>query len=104
MTDECGDSARWTIDSAGTGNYHIGELPDARMRPTRDAAANSPHRCRQVTEDDFDRFDIIIAMDRSNEQNLRRLAQLSRPSAKSLPMSEFFDGIASPMIICRPLL
>lgn len=96
VTDECGDSARWTIDSAGTGNYHIGELPDARMRAhARRRGLELTHRCRQVTEDDFDRFDIIIAMDSSNEQNLRRLAPTVEAERKIVAMSEFFDGIAS---------
>jgi protein-tyrosine phosphatase len=63
------------VDSAGTGDYHLGELADPRMR----AAAASrgyrlTHRARQVEPEDFDRFDLILAMDGSNLRDLRRLA------------------------------
>lgn len=62
------------IDSAGTAAYHIGEPPDRR---TREAAARrgydlSDLRARMVEPEDFERFDLILAMDR---QNLRTLEQ-----------------------------
>ncbi|MDE5568122.1 MAG: hypothetical protein K2J12_06740, partial [Muribaculaceae bacterium] len=45
-----GDSSRFEIDSAGTGNYHIGDLPDRRMRVhAQRRGYNLTHRCRQVT-------------------------------------------------------
>ena len=96
VVDEAGTSARWTIDSAGTGNYHIGELPDSRMRAhARRRGLELTHRCRQVTEADFDRFDLIIPMDASNERNLHRLAPTPEDEKKIVPMSEFFDGVAT---------
>lgn len=56
------------IDSAGTGDWHVGEPPDARSQ--RHAAQRgydlSMLRARQVSEDDFHRFDFILAMDRAN--------------------------------------
>lgn len=91
-----GASSRWTVDSAGTGDYHIGDLPDSRMRAhARRRGLELTHRCRQVTEDDFDRFDLIIAMDASNERNLRRLAPTVEAEAKVMQMSAFFGGVAS---------
>ena len=61
IVDSHDDSARFVIDSAGTGNYHIGYLPDHRMRlHARRRGYELTHRCRQVTESDFDRFDLII--------------------------------------------
>ena len=56
------------VDSAGTAGYHIGEPPDAR---TRQAASRrgydmSPLRARIVEPQDFERFDLILAMDREN--------------------------------------
>ena len=63
------------VDSAGTGDWHVGEPPDARTR--RAAAARgydlSALRARQVTVADFARFDHILAMDRANLAELRRL-------------------------------
>ena len=63
------------IDSAGTYGGHSGERSDARMR--RAAAARGidiTHRARQVREEDFERFDMVIAMDDNNYENLFRLA------------------------------
>ncbi len=61
------------VDSAGTGNYHIGESPDSRAAA---AAQNrgydlSSKQARQVTAEDFIAFDHIIAMDNSNLDILR---------------------------------
>jgi len=58
-------------DSAGTSNYHIGELPDARMRQTaqrRGIVLSS--RARQFQKADFEAFDLILAMDRQNYYNI----------------------------------
>ncbi|HEX5462557.1 MAG TPA: low molecular weight protein-tyrosine-phosphatase [Steroidobacteraceae bacterium] len=64
------------IDSAGTAGYHVGELPDRR---TRQAAARrgydmSALRARVVEPDDFEHFDLILAMDRENLLALERSA------------------------------
>lgn len=80
----------WTIDSAGTGGYHVGDLPDSRMRSAaRRRGLDLVHRCRQVREPDFDDFDIIIGMDANNMANLRRMAPTSEAVAKLKPMSDF---------------
>lgn len=87
-----GDASRWFIDSAGTGDYHIGDLPDHRMRAhAQRRGLNLTHHCRQVRESDFDNFDIIIAMDASNERNLRRLAPTPEAEDKIMQMSCWFD-------------
>lgn len=66
---------RVTIDSAGTGGWHVGELPDPR---SRDAAARRgielDHRGRQFRRDDFQRFELILAMDSANLRALRTMA------------------------------
>ncbi len=93
----------WTVDSAGTGNYHIGDLPDPRMRAhARRRGLELPHRCRQVREADFDRFDLIIGMDDSNIARLRALAPTPEDELKVLPMAlllsdkRHFDHIPDP--------
>jgi low molecular weight protein-tyrosine phosphatase len=74
---DAGLTARISIDSAGTGAYHVGELPDEHTRAAaRRRGLDLTHRARQFTAPDFDRFDLIVAMD---GQNLRRLEQLARP-------------------------
>ena len=76
LVDETGLAGKIVLDSAGTGNWHIGELPDSRARA---AAARRgyqlTHRARQFTAADFDRFDLVLAMDRDNLAHLERLAR-----------------------------
>lgn len=87
-----GAADRYDIDSAGTGNYHIGDLPDNRMRiHARRRGYELTHRCRQVRESDFDDFDIIVAMDASNERNLRRIAPTPEAEDKIIMMADFAD-------------
>jgi len=63
------------IDSAGTGNWHLGAPPDSRMQhAAREAGYDLAHlRARQVTRQDFERFDVIYAMDRQNLRDLEAL-------------------------------
>ena len=64
------------VDSAGTHGYHVGEAPDSRTQ--RAALARgynlSQLRARKVARQDLDYFDLILAMDKSNLDNLKRLA------------------------------
>lgn len=86
------DKSNWVIDSAGTAGYHIGQLPDNRMRiHARRRGYELTHRCRQVRENDFNDFDIIIPMDASNESNLRRISPTTDTDAKIIPMAQFVD-------------
>jgi protein-tyrosine phosphatase len=73
------------IDSAGTADYHIGAPPDLRSRRAamRRGIDISGLRARQVTEDDFVRFDLILAMDRENLRELEAMKPVnSRASLK----------------------
>jgi protein-tyrosine phosphatase len=61
-------------DSAGTSDYHIGELPDERtLRCAQKNGLKINHRGRQVNRTDFRDFDYIIAMDDNNLRNLNTL-------------------------------
>ena len=64
------------VDSAGTGAYHIGNPPDPRGLAAAAARGydNTGQRARQVRAQDFDDFDLIVAMDRANLTDLRRQA------------------------------
>ena len=61
------------VDSAGTANYHPGSKPDARSIAHAKAHGYSISkiRARQVLDEDFDRFDLIMAMDEANLEELR---------------------------------
>lgn len=63
------------IDSAGTAAYHVGQSPDDRMtRVAADAGLELRGSARQVAPEDFRRYDLILAMDRDNLTDLRRIA------------------------------
>ena len=68
---------KFKVDSAGTGNYHIGKLPDHRSIATAKAKGLdiTTQRCRQFEISDFDNFDIIYVMDQSNYENVVKLAR-----------------------------
>jgi protein-tyrosine phosphatase len=75
LVTEAGLSARFMIDSAGTGAWHVGERADRRMREAASSRGiDLTSVARQVTPDDFDRFDHILAMDTDNLRALKRMA------------------------------
>jgi protein-tyrosine phosphatase len=91
LVGEAGLEREIELDSAGTGSWHVGSAPDAR------ATAAAAQRgialygaARRVRDEDFDEFDLILAMDSSNVDDLRALAgdELSR-RAKVRLLREF---------------
>ena len=66
----------WQIDSAGTSGWHIGELPDSRSISTAKAHGIdiSDQRSRQLKTADLQEYDLILAMDTSNYNDILRLA------------------------------
>lgn len=65
------------VDSAGTGDWHVGHPPDRRAQEVASRLGRidiSGLRARQVDRDDFHHFDHIVVMDRSNLQNIQTLA------------------------------
>jgi len=79
------------IDSAGTAGYHIGELPDARMRSHAARRGYSlTHRARQFDPDkDFERFDMILAMDNANMRDLRSMDKKKQYGHKLTMMTDY---------------
>ena len=77
------------IDSAGTADYHIGAPPDPRSQRAalRRAIDIGGLRARQVSADDFARFDLILAMDRENLEELQTL----RPHTARAAVKLFLD-------------
>ncbi|GGZ29463.1 protein-tyrosine-phosphatase [Echinicola pacifica] len=67
---------KFSSDSCGTSDYHIGELPDERSITTAQKHSISiNHRGRQLNHADIRDFDYIIAMDHSNVKNIRKLME-----------------------------
>jgi protein-tyrosine phosphatase len=88
---------RVIVDSAGTGDWHIGEAPDERAQR---AAKNrgydlSTFRGRQIAADDFERFDLIIAMDDKNVAALRQICPPAQHDKIRLLMEFATDASAS---------
>lgn len=83
---------RVVLDSAGTGAYHVGELPDPRTREAaRRRGYTLDHRAWQFTAKDFARFDLVLAMD---AQNLRHLHLLAGGHDGSVRLFRSFDPTA----------
>ncbi|MCE1236473.1 MAG: low molecular weight phosphotyrosine protein phosphatase [Hyphomicrobiales bacterium] len=82
-----------TIDSAGTGAWHVGEPPDARARATarRHGVSIDELRARQVAPADFRRFEAIVAMDAQNFADLERLAPKDA-TARLFLLLDFVEG------------
>ena len=80
------------IDSAGTHDYHVGEPPDARAiaAAARRGIDLRGLRARQVQDDDFAAFDLIVAMDRNN-----RAALVERSPAEFHPRIRSFMEFAA---------
>jgi protein-tyrosine phosphatase len=89
VLEERGLGRRVTVESAGTGGWHAGDPMDTRaLRTLSDHGYDgSAHRARQFTRDWFDRYDLVLAMDRDNAANLRRLA----PAGVEVRLFRSFD-------------
>jgi protein-tyrosine phosphatase len=87
---DAGLSEHVSLDSAGTGSWHVGHPPDDRAREAaRARGIDVDGTARQVLPDDFDRFDLILAMDRSNLADLTRMAPDDQARAKLRLLREF---------------
>lgn len=85
----------WYIDSAGTSGWHEGERPDTRSIITAKGRGLNIdlQRSRPFLAEDFERFDVIFAMDSSNYTNITRLAPDEASKAKvRLIMNEAYPG------------
>ncbi len=82
----------FVVDSAGIGDWHIGELPDKRMRTHGSKRGyNINHHARQFKIDDFNTFDYIVVMDEENYRIITGMAQSKSDVSKVIRMSNYFD-------------
>jgi len=83
LIEQAGLSKRITIDSAGTGAYHVGERADPRSRSeAMRRGVELTSRARQFLVEDFDKFDYVLAMDRANHRDLEEMAMGPQHLAK----------------------
>ena len=90
LVTERGLEDEFLIDSAGIGSWHVGQLPDYRMRQCGQRHGyNFDHRARQFSSKDFDRFDFIAVMDQENYHDVARQANSQADLAKIIRMSDY---------------
>ena len=95
LIEQRGVSDRFFLDSAGTHAYHVGEMADSRSRQAALARGiDMDHqRARQVTVDDLDHFDMLLAMDEQNYNGLLRLAATDVQRQRIRMMMEFAPAL-----------
>lgn len=83
----------WTVDSAGTGSWHVGDLPDPRSVSTarKNGINITDQRARQFRASDFDEFDLILTMDRHNYRDVLRFATKETQQAKVQMIMDFIN-------------
>ncbi|HEX4658315.1 MAG TPA: low molecular weight protein-tyrosine-phosphatase [Streptosporangiaceae bacterium] len=92
--ERAGLSGRVEVDSAGTGDWHLGEPMDSRARAelSRRGYDGAGHRARQFEASWFERYDLVLAMDGSNLARLRRMAP-DREAAQRTALFLSFDPV-----------
>lgn len=86
---------KFVVDSAGTGNYHIGKQPDKRsiLTAQKNKLDISQQKARQFSSKDFDNFDYIFAMDNSNYKDIIALANDNHQTQKvDLILNQLFPN------------
>jgi len=96
----------WTVDSCGTSGFHNGELPDSRSVEVaqRHGINILTQKSRKLVASDLDDFDLLIAMDSSNFQNIKKMASpehyskiklllnYSHPGSNKAVPDPFYEG------------
>ena len=96
--DQAGLSRAVTVDSAGTGDWHVGSRMDRRARAelARRGYDGAPHRARQVEPSWLEQRDLVLAMDRHNLADLRRMAGEDPAERARIRLLRSFDPRSGP--------
>jgi protein-tyrosine phosphatase len=90
------------VDSSGTGHWHVGDPADERtVAALRRAGYGCAHRARRFERSWFDRYDLIVALDRGHRRDLLRIAASDEDRAKVRLLREF-DPEASDLDVPDP--
>jgi protein-tyrosine phosphatase len=102
IVEKKGAASEFFIDSAGTSAWHAGEKADPRMRKhAKKRGIELTSISRKFVEEDFDKFDYIIAMDRENMEEMKRMARNKTDLDKLYFMTDFskkykYDHVPDP--------
>ena len=103
LVEQRGLQSRYTVASAGTGNWHVGDPADSRMIVTAQRhGIELQGRAHQVSRQDFDLFDLILAMDRTNQAQLLRMARDDTERAGIHLLREFDPQAGSDLDVPDP--
>lgn len=103
IVQRAGRADAYHIDSAGIGNWHVGQLPDSRMR--KHGAARGyrfDSRAQQFTPADFERFDYILVMDHDNFRAVTAKAPTATDAAKVKMLTDYLQHHAETDIVPDP--
>jgi protein-tyrosine phosphatase len=90
LVEEAGLAQQVVVESAGTGDWHVGNAADERARTAAQRRGyRLDGRARQFVPADFARCDYVVAMDASNRRNLEQLAPSPQARAKVRLLREF---------------
>lgn len=84
----------WIVDSCGTGSWHIGELPDKRSIEVakKNGIDITDQRARQLSQKDFEIYDVILTMDTSNYNDVIRHAKAHHKDKIQMIMNYQYPG------------
>lgn len=103
LVEQKGLSDIFFIDSAGTGGWHQGELPDSRMRAHgAKRGYDFCSRARKFNTNDFGRFDYIVVMDDQNYKDVTALAPTEKDKQKVRKMTDFLQRFTRHQYIPDP--
>ena len=103
LAEKKGIEDNYEVDSAGTIAYHAGERPDPRMREVAaDRGLVYSGRARQFIRDDFDQFDLVIAMDKENKRSLLSWVVSTEQEDKIRLMREFDPELGANLDVPDP--
>lgn len=103
LTDKAGVAEEFLIDSAGIGNWHVGQLPDKRMRLCGARRGyDFSSRARQIDRKDFGRFDRILVMDNENMRTVKALAPTQDDAEKVEMLASYITRHPEATVIPDP--
>ena len=93
LVEKAGLSEEFEIDSAGIGNWHVGQLPDSCMRKCgAEHGYRFDSRARQFQRSDFQCFDIVVVMDNENYRAITSMASSQADKDKVVRMADFLTS------------
>ena len=93
LVEKAGLSEEFEIDSAGIGNWHVGQLPDSCMRKCgAEHGYRFDSRARQFQRSDFQSFDIVVVMDNENYRAITSMASSQADKDKVVRMADFLTS------------